>query len=80
MLILLAYPNNNINRWKSYFFQLLNIHYVSDVRQIEIYTAEPLVSSPSHLDVKGAIAKLKSIILQEVIKFRQNCIKQEVKH
>jgi hypothetical protein len=36
--------HNVLNRWKNYFSQLLNIHRVSDVRQIEIYTAEPLVS------------------------------------
>jgi hypothetical protein len=40
------------------------VHYVSDVRQIEIQTAEPLVSrtrttSPSHLEVEIAIATLK---------------------
>jgi hypothetical protein len=33
---LLADSNNIVNRWKSYFPQLLNIHNVSDVRQIEI--------------------------------------------
>jgi hypothetical protein len=37
----------------------LNVHNVSDVRQIEIHTAEPLVSSPSHLEVEISIAKLK---------------------
>jgi hypothetical protein len=76
---LLADSNSSVNRWKSYFSQLLNVHDVSDVRQIEIHTAEPLVSGPSHLGVEISIAKLKSINLQAVIKFRQNCIKQEVK-
>jgi hypothetical protein len=37
----------------------LNVHNVSDVRQIEIHTAEPLVPGPSHLEVEIAIAKLK---------------------
>jgi hypothetical protein len=32
-----------LNRWKNYFSQLLNVHYVSYVRQIEVHTAEPLV-------------------------------------
>jgi hypothetical protein len=27
--------------WKKYFSQLLNVHRVSDVRQIDIHTAEP---------------------------------------
>jgi hypothetical protein len=35
----------------------LNVHNVSDVRQIEIHTAEPLV--PSHLEIEISIAKLK---------------------
>jgi hypothetical protein len=77
---LLADSNTILNRWKSYFSQLLTVHNVSDVRQIEIHTAEPLVPGPSHLKVEIAIAKLKSINFQAVIKFRQNCIKQEVKH
>jgi hypothetical protein len=33
---------------------------VSDVRQIEIHTAEPLVPDPSPFEVESAIAKLKS--------------------
>jgi hypothetical protein len=39
--------------------QLLNVHNVSDVRQIDVHTAEPLVPSPSLLEVETAIAKLK---------------------
>jgi hypothetical protein len=35
------------------------VHNVSDVRQIEIYTAEPLVTGPSHLEIEISIAKLK---------------------
>jgi hypothetical protein len=31
-----------MNRWKNYFSQLLNVHNVSDVGQIEVPTAEPL--------------------------------------
>jgi hypothetical protein len=30
-----------LNRWKNYFSHLLNVHNVSDVRQIEVHTAEP---------------------------------------
>jgi hypothetical protein len=77
---LLADSNTTLNRWKSYFSQLLNVHDVSDVRQIEIHTAEPLVPDSSHREIEISIAKLKSINLQAAIKFRQNCIKQEVKH
>jgi hypothetical protein len=37
---LLAHTNTTVNRWKSYFSQLFNVHNVSDDRQIEIHTAE----------------------------------------
>jgi hypothetical protein len=56
---LLADSHNILNRWKIYFSQLLNVHNVNDVRQIEVHTAEPLVPGPSHLEVEIAIAKLK---------------------
>jgi hypothetical protein len=56
---LLADSNNIVNRWKSYFSQLLNVHNVSDIRQTAIHTAEPLVPGPSHLEVEIAIARWK---------------------
>jgi hypothetical protein len=37
----------------------LNVHRVSDVRQREIHTAEPLVPEPSPFEVETAISKLK---------------------
>jgi hypothetical protein len=37
----------------------LNVHKVSDVRHIEINTAEPLVPDPSPFEVETAIAKSK---------------------
>jgi hypothetical protein len=37
----------------------LYVHNVSDDRQIEIHTAEPLVPGPSHLEVEISIAKLE---------------------
>jgi hypothetical protein len=42
---------NILNRWKNYFSQLLNVHNVSDVRQIEIHTAEPIIPEPSPFEV-----------------------------
>jgi hypothetical protein len=54
-----ADSNNIVNRWKSHFSLLLNVHNVSDVRQIEIHSAEPLVPGHTHLEVEIAIAKLK---------------------
>jgi hypothetical protein len=50
--------SNIVNRWKCYFSQLLNIYNVSDVRQIEIHSAESLVPVPNNLKVEIAIAKL----------------------
>jgi hypothetical protein len=51
--------HNILNRWKNYSSQLLKVHNVSEVRQIEVHTAGPLVSGPSRLEVEIAIAKLK---------------------
>jgi hypothetical protein len=56
---LLADSNNILNRWKNYFSQLLNVYNVSDVRQIEVHTAEPLVPGLSCREVEIATAKLK---------------------
>jgi hypothetical protein len=51
--------HNILNRWKNYVSQVLNVHNVSDVRQIEVHMAEPLVPGPSRLEAEIAIAKLK---------------------
>jgi hypothetical protein len=48
----LADSNIFLSRWKNCFSQLLNVHNASD-------TTEPLVPSPSRLEVETAIAKLK---------------------
>jgi hypothetical protein len=57
---LIADPQNILNRWKNFFNQVLNIHGVHDVRQMDIHTAEPLVPEPSLIEVEIAIGKLKS--------------------
>ena len=44
-----------LGRWRDYFSQLLNVHGVHDVRQIETHTAEPLVPEPSAFEVELAI-------------------------
>ena len=44
---------------RNYFSQILNVHGISDVRQAEIHTAEPLVPEPSALENELAIEKLK---------------------
>jgi hypothetical protein len=52
---------NILNRWKNYFSQLLNVHNVSYVRQIEVHTAEQLVPGHSSLEIEIAITKLKKV-------------------
>jgi hypothetical protein len=47
-----------LNSWK-FFSQLLNVHRVSDVRQMEIHTAEPLVPNTNLFEFEIAVAKLK---------------------
>jgi hypothetical protein len=56
---LLADSHNILNRWKNYFSQLLNVHRVRDVRQIEIHTAKPLVPDPGTFEDEIAIEILK---------------------
>jgi hypothetical protein len=48
-----------LNRRENYFSQLLNVHRVSDVRQIRKHTAEPFVPDSNPSEVEIAIAKLK---------------------
>jgi hypothetical protein len=57
---LIADPQNVLNRWKNFFNQVLNIHGVHDVRQMDIHTAEPLVPESSLVKVEITIGKLKS--------------------
>jgi hypothetical protein len=57
---LLADPQQVLNRWKYFFNQVLNVHGVHDVRQMDIHTAVPLVPEPSHVEVEIAMGKLKS--------------------
>jgi hypothetical protein len=56
---LLADSHLILNKWKNSFFQLLNVHNISDVSKIEVQTAEPLVPGPSRLEVEIAIATSK---------------------
>jgi hypothetical protein len=51
---LLADSHNILSRWK-------NVHKVSDVRQTEIHTAEPLVRDPTPFEVEIAIAKTEKV-------------------
>ena len=42
-------------RWRRYFSQLLNGHWVNDVRHTEIHTAEPLGPDPTAFEFEMAI-------------------------
>jgi hypothetical protein len=57
---LVAVSNSIMSSWRNYFFQILNVHGVINVRQAKIHKAEPLVSGPSVLEGELAIEKLKS--------------------
>jgi hypothetical protein len=57
---LLAGPQSILNRWKNFFNQVLNVHGVHDIRQMDIHMTEPLVSEPSLVEVEIAFEKLKS--------------------
>jgi hypothetical protein len=82
---LLADSHSVLNRCKNYFCQLLNVHGVNDIRQTEIYTAEPLVPEPRSFEVEIAIEKLKrnkspriDQILAELIQAGGNTLCSEI--
>jgi hypothetical protein len=54
-----ADPRNFLNNWKNYLLQLLSVHSVSDVKQVAINTAEPLVPGSNPFENEIAVAKLK---------------------
>jgi hypothetical protein len=58
-MMICLWTHNILNRWKNHFSQLMNVHNVSDVRQIEVHTAELLVPGSSRFEVEFAIGKLK---------------------
>jgi hypothetical protein len=55
----IAESHNILNRRKKFFSQLLNVHGVSDVRQIEIHRIEQLVADPSPFEFEIFIQNLK---------------------
>jgi len=56
---LVPYSHSILARLRKHFSQLFNAHGVSEVRQKEIHTAEPLVPEMSAFEVEMAIEKLK---------------------
>jgi hypothetical protein len=69
---LLADPQSVLNTWKNSFNQVLNVHGVHDVRQLDIHMPEPIVPEPSLIEVEIAVGKLKSINPWVLIKFQLN--------
>jgi len=67
---LVANARSILARWKNYFSQLLNVHGVNNVRQTEIYTAEPLVP-----EVEMGIEKLKCHTLPGIDQIQTEMIK-----
>jgi hypothetical protein len=59
-VIFFADSHSILARWREYLSQVLKVRWVSEVRQTEIHTAEPLVPEPSAFEVGMAIKKLKS--------------------
>jgi hypothetical protein len=64
-----------LNRWKNFFNQVLNVHWVHDTRQMNIHMTEPLVPEHSPVEMETATEKYKSYkspgtdhILAELIK------------
>jgi hypothetical protein len=60
MVICFTDPHSLSKRWKNFLNQVLNVHGVHNVRQMDIHTAEPLVLEPSLVKVEVAVWKLKS--------------------
>jgi hypothetical protein len=65
---LLTDTRNNSNRWKNYFSQLLNVHNISDVRQIEVCATEFVIR-------KNCMISARSLLLHQ---FRERGIKLNV--
>jgi len=57
---LVANTHSNLVRFRKHLSKILNVHGVSDGRQTEIHTAEPLVPEPSAFGNEIAVEKLKS--------------------
>jgi hypothetical protein len=48
--------------WQSHFSQIFRVHGVSDLRQTEIHTAQPLVPELCSFEVEMATEKVKNHI------------------
>ena len=62
-------PHSILARWRNHFYQLFNVHGVSD--KIETHIAEPLVPGPSVFELETTIKNLKDTSHQVLIKSQQ---------
>ena len=61
-----------VAKWRNYFSQLLNVHWINDVRHREIQTAKPLVPEPIASEFELPIEEIKITNHQALIEFQQN--------
>ena len=59
-------------RWRNNFSQLFNVQGVSDVRQTEIHTVEPLVPQPSAFEFEMTCKTGKTQITRPFVKSQHN--------
>jgi hypothetical protein len=64
--------HNTLDRWKSHFSQLLNVHGVDDVEQTEIHTKEQIVPELSTFAFGWILKSQKVTNHQVFIKSHQN--------
>jgi hypothetical protein len=83
--VLLAHSHSILNRWKNYFYQLLNVLGINDVKQTEIHTPEPLAPESSSSEVKITTESLKRCktpgtdqVLPELIQAGDNILCSEI--
>jgi hypothetical protein len=67
------YGDSILNRWQDYFSQLLN----SDIRHIEMHTAETLIIDPSPFEAEIAIAMLESYTSQDIDRIPAELVQTE---
>jgi hypothetical protein len=58
--------------WWNHFSELFSVHGVSDLRQTETHTTQPIVPDLSVFEVEMAIEKVKNSHHQEFIKSQQH--------
>jgi len=58
MVICLQIPHSIFRGQNNFFCQLLNVHEINDIRQIELHTADPLVPEANPFEVEVLIVKL----------------------